>query len=62
MHSKLVKLMHFDSDKENRSLNDEFVRAFGEKPPKVIIDTFDLIGNPFKRMVRMYELIEVIIA
>jgi hypothetical protein len=30
---------------------------FGEVPPKVVIDTFNQIGNPVTRMTRMYDLI-----
>lgn len=49
--------MHFDTDAQGKSLNEEFISMFGEKPPKVVIDTFNLIGNPVTRMTRMYDLI-----
>lgn len=49
--------MHFDTDAHNKTLNEEFVSMFGEVPPKVVIDTFNQIGNPVTRMTRMYDLI-----
>lgn len=36
IHTKLETLMHYDSEKEGRSLNEEFFRVHGERPPKVI--------------------------
>ena len=49
--------MHFNTDAHNRSLNEEFLEMFDEVPPKVVVDTFDQIGNPVSRMTRMYDLI-----
>jgi hypothetical protein len=53
--------MHFDTDENKVTLNEQFVKQFGEIPPAVIINTFNVIGNPLARMKRMHELIEVII-
>ena len=49
--------MHYDTDVHKRSLNDEFFEMFGEEPPKVVVDTFNQIGNPVRCMTRMYDLI-----
>lgn len=49
--------MHFDTDVHKRSLNEEFVAMFDEEPPKVVVDTFNQIGNPVRCMTRMYDLI-----
>lgn len=34
---------------------------FGEVPPKVVVDTFNQIGNPVTRMTRMHDLINNIV-
>lgn len=49
--------MHFDTDANDKTLNEEFFDMFGEVPPKVVVDTFNQIGNPVTRMTRMYDLI-----
>jgi len=60
-HSQLRYLMHFDTDAEQRTLNEEFVRLYHESPPDIIIKLFDIIGNPLTRMKRMQDLIEEIL-
>jgi len=39
--SLLNKLMHFDTDMEGRSLNEEFFRVFGEKPAMINMHNFN---------------------
>jgi hypothetical protein len=53
--------MHFDTDLEGRSLNEEFIRLYNEHPPNIIIELFDIIDNPLAKMIRMSVIIDEII-
>jgi inositol-hexakisphosphate/diphosphoinositol-pentakisphosphate 1-kinase len=60
-HSQLSHLMHFDTELECRSLNEEFFRLYNEHPPNIIVKLFNIIVNPLKRMKRMAEIIDEIV-
>lgn len=60
IHTKLSDLMHHDTDREGTTLNQEFFKRFNEHPPQIIINVLDAIGNPVKRMERIYEILDII--
>ena len=53
--------MHFDTELEGRSLNEEFYRLYNEHPPNIIVKLFNIIVNPLKRMKRMEQIIDEIV-
>jgi inositol hexakisphosphate/diphosphoinositol-pentakisphosphate kinase len=59
--SALASFMHFDTDEKGKSLVEEFKSRFQEEPPKVIVEVLEKIGNPLKKMQRMFDLIHSIV-